>query len=234
MAEARNRAKVAGQVRLLTEAPRSPKRIRAHTQKISGASQGRDIGTPPIGERNPLRRCGLIFAGANRRRAADRGPDNGILTGEEIAGTDLRGTELVVLCACQTGLGAVQTGEGVAGLRQAFQLAGAECVVATLWQIPNNDSVELLKTFWERVAAGQNRADALHEAQVAHLQKLRATPGRAAHPWLWAGFTLTGATSFRTPGLASHGTFYFVVRARDTVGNEDHNTIERRGVDPCL
>jgi hypothetical protein len=46
--------------------------------------------------------------------------------------------------------------------------------------------------------------------------------------------TAPGATVFRTSGLASHGTFYFVVRARDPAGNEDANTVERRGVDPCL
>src|SRR5262249_21921837 len=105
--------------------------------------------------RNPLLLSGVVLAGANRTGAAGGpGGDNGMPTGGEVAGLDLGGTELVVLSACETGLGEVAGGEGIYSLQRAFGLAGARAVVASLWKVDDAATAllmeELYVNLWQK------------------------------------------------------------------------------------
>jgi CHAT domain-containing protein len=155
---------------------------------------------------NPLRRCGLVFAGFNHLRGkAGDDSDDGMLTGEDVLEMHLGGTELVVLSACRTARGDVRQGEGVAGLHQAFQLAGAQSVLATLWNVQDRETSDLIQTYFEHLARNKSRDDALHEAQVERIEKLRAKHNGVAHPYYWAAFTLTGPDLAHSSGPERKG-----------------------------
>lgn len=131
----------------------------------------------------PLLRSGLVVA---RGAGSD-----GILTAEEISVLDLDGTELVVLSACDTGLGEIAIGEGVYGLRRAFGLAGADTVVMSLWSVPDRQALKWMTAFYGRLIERVDPGVAAHEASLELLAELRERR-RDAHPWMWAGFITAG------------------------------------------
>jgi CHAT domain-containing protein len=141
-----------------------------------------------------LDRAGLALAHANVH------PD-GIVTARELANYDWWGTQLVVLSACETGVGAVPSGEGVYGLRRALALAGAEAQVVSLWNVSDASVRVLMREFYSELAAGTGRAEALRRAKLRMLQE-----PKFAHPYYWAAFIPTGAwtpldkATMRRPG----------------------------------
>jgi CHAT domain-containing protein/Tfp pilus assembly protein PilF len=139
--------------------------------------------SPPSSSSDPaegLDRSGLAMAGANQGA-------QGIVTAREIAGFDWWGTQLVVLSACETGVGAVPSGDGVYGMRRALVLAGAESQVVSLWSVSDASTRALMRDYYGELARGTGRAEALRRAQLHLLHQ-----PRYAHPYYWAAFIPAG------------------------------------------
>jgi len=118
------------------------------------------------------------------------GRDNGILQAWEIFEHLRIDADLVVLSACETGLGKEMGGEGLVGLTRAFEYAGARSVLASLWGVADETTAELMKRFYSYVKAGQTKDAALRRAQ---LELIRGAVGhQASHPFYWAAFQLNG------------------------------------------
>ncbi|MBI4748668.1 MAG: CHAT domain-containing protein [Acidobacteria bacterium] len=135
-------------------------------------------------ELNPLLRSMLFFAGANRGGTGD---NDGVMTALEAAQLNLWGTKLVVLSACDTGLGDVKNGDGVYGLRRALVLAGSEAQMMSLWAVSDQGTQELMTEYYTRLKAGEGRSEALRNTQL----KLLKDPKRQ-HPFYWASFIQSG------------------------------------------
>ena len=134
---------------------------------------------------NPLIRSGLIMAGANKAWF-DGKPyntmDDGILTAYEISNMNLSNTKLVVLSACETGLGDIQGTEGVYGLQRAFKMAGVDYILMSLWQVGDAETAELMQQFYKNYLDGKPVRQAFQQAQERMKTKYS--------PYSWAGFVL--------------------------------------------
>jgi CHAT domain-containing protein len=167
---------------------------------------------------HPDLQSGVVLAGVNRKQRTARGqlqiPDDGILTAMEVAAMELRETDLVVLSACETGLGEQTAGEGLLGLQRAFHLAGVPTVVASLWKVDDAATQVLMSEFyrnlWERKLGS---LEALRAAQLALIAKYDVRSGEIRGlgkssvplvtsekkptklpPYYWAAFQLSGDT----------------------------------------
>ena len=134
---------------------------------------------------NPLIRSGLIMSGANlawNGEAIPEGIDDGILTAYEVSGLDLYNTELVVLSACETGLGDIKGSEGVYGLQRSFKMAGVDYLVMSLWQVPDKETSKFMQLFYQNMLAKQSVGEAFRNAQKVMKKKY--------DPYYWAAFVL--------------------------------------------
>ncbi len=152
---------------------------------------------------------GLALAGAGSRDTRTGAADDGILTALEVAALDLSAAELVVLSACETGLGGAAGGEGLLGLQRAFQIAGGASVLASLWKVDDEATEQLMKRFYANLWQKHlPPLEALRQAQLAILRHapeptrmrgpgtVKRVPETAssspAHPRLWAAWVLSG------------------------------------------
>lgn len=140
-------------------------------------------------EDKSLTRSGLLMSGGNHILEGDSIPDDvddGILTAKEIADVDLRGLDLVVLSACQTGLGDITQGEGVFGLQRGFKKAGAKTILMSLWEVKDEATQILMAQFYKNLLSGQDKRQSLLSAQ----KYLREYNREYDDPKCWAAFIL--------------------------------------------
>ena len=142
-------------------------------------------------QRFPLLRSGLMFCGSQNTIDGNYNPsetnEDGILTGLEVMNLDLRTTELVVLSACETGLGEIMNGEGVYGLQRAFKIAGAQNIMMSLWKVDDMATQILMGKFYGFWLDGNTKREALKMAR----NYLRSQP-KYDSPYYWGGFVLIG------------------------------------------
>jgi len=137
---------------------------------------------------DPLLRSGLIMAGANYAWKNSSNPPNeiedGILTAMEISNLDLSNTDLVVLSACETGLGDIEGSEGVYGLQRAFKMAGVDKLIMSLWQVPDEETADFMQLFYEKWLNERTVRDAFIDTQREMYLKYKNEPLK------WAAFVL--------------------------------------------
>lgn len=137
-----------------------------------------------VNNSNPLMRSGLVLAGANDvwvKKEQDN-TDDGVLTAQEVTQIDMRKTSLVVLSACETGLGDIRGSEGVYGLQRALKMAGVKNIIMSLWQIPDKETVEFMEGFYQKFLAAKDIRRAFSDTQREMRQKY--------DPYYWGAFVL--------------------------------------------
>ena len=139
---------------------------------------------------DPMVRCGLMLSGSNvswtgnPQKMVEETGEDGILTAAEISNLDLSKTKLVVLSACETGLGKIEGSEGTFGLKRGFKLAGVEQIIVSLWSVPDKETMELMTLFYKDLSESLDPVKSFEKAQKIMRNKYPTRPD------LWAGFVL--------------------------------------------
>ena len=145
-------------------------------------------------EDKAMTRSGLLLSGCSRalkHETIPEGLEDGILTAEEISKLDMRGLDLVVLSACQTGLGDIISGEGVFGLQRGFKKAGAKTILMSLWKVNDFATQMLMIEFYRNYCQGIDKRESLRQAQKA-VREYKDHSGEFIFeaPYYWAGFVM--------------------------------------------
>ncbi len=143
-------------------------------------------------DHNPLLLSGLVLAGVQQQQS---GGENGILSALETSTLNLLGTKLVVLSACDTGLGRISSGEGIYNLRRALVIAGSESQIISLWQVEDNGTKDLMKDYYQRLldsTTKTGRSEALRQTQLKMLRGEMIQGEKYQHPYYWAAFIPSG------------------------------------------
>ena len=165
------------------------KKSKLNYPRMVSMTDGIQVTNRPI-EDKPMTRSGLLLSGCNRAFYHEQIPESeedGILTAQEIAMLDLRGLNLVVLSACQTGLGDVISGEGVFGLQRGFKKAGAKTILMSLNKVDDDATRILMVEFYRNLMNGKTKLESLQEAQ-RYLRKV--DNGKYDNPKYWASFIM--------------------------------------------
>ena len=153
---------------------------------------GEKCASTRVARENPLLLSGLVFAGANHRDRAGSDNEDGVLTAEEVAALNLSDVEWAVLSGCDTGVGHIEAGEGVFGLRRAFQIAGVRTVIMSLWSIEDRATRQWMSALYRsRFEQRLSTAKSVRAANLDLLRRRRAA-GQSTHPFYWAGFVAAG------------------------------------------
>jgi CHAT domain-containing protein len=177
---------IASHAFFLADQPQKPEPLAPVSLTRSAASP---FGLPASKGENPLLRSGIALAGANAPAAS--ATDDGYLMALEIAQLDWKGTELVVISACESGKGVIQAGEGVYGLRRAIAVAGARSSLLSLWKVDDAATADFMTRYYSRLKAGEGRADAIAAVQ-AEFRNGTAGNGQWKESYYWAAWQLVG------------------------------------------
>ncbi len=148
------------------------------------ATHGYFFSSQVIDEYDALLNSGIVLAGVNDIKPY-LDSENGVLTAYEASELNLQNTELVVLSACETGLGSLFTGEGVYGLQRGFKIAGAKSIMVSLWKVDDEATQKLMTEFYRNWLAGKSKRQAFKEAQNSLKEKYK-------QPYYWGAFVMIG------------------------------------------